>query len=46
VRVELSDETFTGTAADVTDDGHLLVDIGMCLRTVSAGDVIHLRPAR
>src|SRR5207248_80730 len=45
VRVELSDETFTGTAADVSDDGHLLVDIGMCLRTVSAGDVVHLRPA-
>jgi BirA family biotin operon repressor/biotin-[acetyl-CoA-carboxylase] ligase len=43
VRVELSDETFTGTAADVSDDGHLLVDIGMCLRTVTAGDVIHLR---
>jgi BirA family biotin operon repressor/biotin-[acetyl-CoA-carboxylase] ligase len=45
VRVELSDETFTGTASDVTDEGHLLVDIGMCLRTVSAGDVVHLRPA-
>jgi BirA family biotin operon repressor/biotin-[acetyl-CoA-carboxylase] ligase len=44
VRVELSDETFTGTASDVDDDGHLLVDIGMCLRTVSAGDVVHLRP--
>ena len=43
VRVELSDETFTGTAADVDDDGHLLVDVGMCLRTVSAGDVVHLR---
>ena len=43
VRVELADETFTGTAADVSDDGHLLVDIGMCLRTVTAGDVIHVR---
>ena len=43
VRVELADETFTGTGADVDDDGHLLVDIGMCLRTVTAGDVIHLR---
>jgi BirA family biotin operon repressor/biotin-[acetyl-CoA-carboxylase] ligase len=43
VRVELADETFTGTAADVDDDGHLLVDIGMCLRTVTAGDVVHLR---
>ena len=44
VRVELGDETFTGTAADVSDDGHLLVDVGMCLRTVAAGDVVHLRP--
>jgi len=44
VRIELPDETFTGTAADVSDDGHLLVDIGMCLRTVTAGDVVHLRP--
>jgi BirA family biotin operon repressor/biotin-[acetyl-CoA-carboxylase] ligase len=43
VRVELADETFTGTAADVNDDGHLLVDVGMCLRTVTAGDVVHLR---
>jgi BirA family biotin operon repressor/biotin-[acetyl-CoA-carboxylase] ligase len=45
VRVELPDETFTGVAADVTDDGHLLVDVGTCLRTVVAADVIHLRPA-
>ena len=44
VRVDLADESFTGTAADITDDGHLLVDIGTCLRTVTAGDVIHLRP--
>lgn len=44
VRVDLADESFTGTAADVTDDGHLLVDVGMCTRTVTAGDVIHLRP--
>ncbi len=43
VRVELADETFTGTAADVNDEGHLLVDVGMCLRTVTAGDVVHLR---
>jgi BirA family biotin operon repressor/biotin-[acetyl-CoA-carboxylase] ligase len=43
VRVELADETFTGRAADVDDDGHLLVDVGVCLRTVSAGDVVHLR---
>ena len=44
VRVDLVDESFTGTAADITDDGHLLVDVGMCLRTVTAGDVVHLRP--
>jgi BirA family biotin operon repressor/biotin-[acetyl-CoA-carboxylase] ligase len=43
VRVELADETFDGTAADIDDDGHLLVEVGMCLRTVAAGDVIHLR---
>jgi BirA family transcriptional regulator, biotin operon repressor / biotin---[acetyl-CoA-carboxylase] ligase len=43
VRVELIDETFTGTAADVNDDGHLLVDVGTCLRTVTAADVVHLR---
>lgn len=45
VRIELADETFTGVAADITDDGHLLVDVGACLRTVTAGDVVHLRPA-
>ena len=44
VRVDVADESFTGTAADITDDGHLLVDVGMCLRTVTAGDVVHLRP--
>lgn len=44
VRVDLADESFTGTAADITDDGHLLVDVGMCIRTITAGDVVHLRP--
>ena len=43
VRVQLIDETFTGTAADIDDNGHLLVDVGMCVRTVTAGDVVHLR---
>ncbi len=43
VRVELADEAFAGVAADVDDDGHLLVDVGTCLRTVAAGDVIHVR---
>ena len=44
VRVDLHDESFTGTAADVTDDGHLIVETDACLRTISAGDVVHLRP--
>jgi len=43
VRVSLADETFTGTATDVTVEGHLIVDVGTCLRTVAAGDVVHLR---
>jgi BirA family biotin operon repressor/biotin-[acetyl-CoA-carboxylase] ligase len=43
VRVELVDEVFTGRALDVDDDGHLLVDVGACVRTVTAGDVVHLR---
>lgn len=43
VRVELAEETFAGVAADVDHEGHLLVDVGMCLRTVAAGDVVHLR---
>ena len=43
VRVELADETFTGNAADVADDGLLLVETAVCLREVSAGDVVHLR---
>jgi BirA family biotin operon repressor/biotin-[acetyl-CoA-carboxylase] ligase len=44
VRVELTDESFTGTATDLTDAGQLLVTTDACLRTVSAGDVVHLRP--
>jgi BirA family biotin operon repressor/biotin-[acetyl-CoA-carboxylase] ligase len=43
VRVELSDESFIGRALDVDDSGHLLVDVGACIRTVAAGDVVHLR---
>ena len=45
VRVELADETFTGTATDITDQGHLMVETAVCLREVAAGDVVHLRPA-
>ena len=43
VRVELAEETVTGTVADLTDEGHLLLDVGACLRTVTAGDVVHVR---
>jgi BirA family biotin operon repressor/biotin-[acetyl-CoA-carboxylase] ligase len=41
VRVELGSETFEGIARDITDEGHLVVDD----RTVTVGDVVHLRPA-
>lgn len=41
VRVELPDGSFEGTATDITDAGHLVVDG----REVSAADVVHLRGA-
>ncbi len=43
VRVSLSGEVFTGTAIDITPEGHLVVDTGSGARTVAAGDVVHLR---
>jgi BirA family biotin operon repressor/biotin-[acetyl-CoA-carboxylase] ligase len=44
VRVELPDDaTFTGTAVDVDDRGRLRVDVGHGIRTVEAGDVVHVR---
>lgn len=43
VRVELIDEKFEGTALDVTDEGTLLVATRACVRTVDAGDVVHVR---
>jgi BirA family biotin operon repressor/biotin-[acetyl-CoA-carboxylase] ligase len=45
VRVEMPDpaDTFTGVAADVDDDGHLLVETEVCLKTVVAADIVHLR---
>jgi len=43
VRVDLADESFTGMALDVDESGHLLVDVGVCIRTVTAGDVVHVR---
>jgi BirA family biotin operon repressor/biotin-[acetyl-CoA-carboxylase] ligase len=44
VRAELPGETLLGRAADVTREGHLVVDTDDGRRTVSAGDVVHLRP--
>lgn len=41
VRVDLGSEQIEGMAQDVTPDGHLLVDG----REITAGDVVHLRPA-
>ncbi|QRP45152.1 biotin--[acetyl-CoA-carboxylase] ligase [Amycolatopsis sp. FDAARGOS 1241] len=47
VRVELpGDATLTGRAADIDSSGRLLVDAADGRRvTVSAGDVVHVRPA-
>lgn len=45
VRVELAEESFVGTAADLTREGHLVVDADGGRRAVAAGDVVHLRPA-
>lgn len=43
VLVELADESFTGRALDVDDEGCLIVSTQVCLRTVAAGDLVHLR---
>jgi len=43
VRVELPGESFEGTAVGLTEEGHLVVEVGGELRTVIAGDVVHLR---
>jgi BirA family biotin operon repressor/biotin-[acetyl-CoA-carboxylase] ligase len=45
VRVELADSGFEGIAVDLTAEGHLVVDAGGQLRTVVAGDVVHVRPS-
>ncbi|MDA8397790.1 MAG: biotin--[acetyl-CoA-carboxylase] ligase [Actinomycetota bacterium] len=43
VRVELSDgEIISGHVLDISNQGHLLVELDSCIRTVSAGDVEHL----
>jgi BirA family transcriptional regulator, biotin operon repressor / biotin---[acetyl-CoA-carboxylase] ligase len=47
VRVERPDGgVLTGTAAHVTDDGHLVVDTGRGRVAVAVGDVVHVRPSR
>lgn len=43
IRVELTEESFAGTATAVQDDGALLVDTDRGPRRVIAGDVVHLR---
>ncbi len=46
VRVELADAVLVGTAVDLAVDGSLVVeDDQRVRRTVSVGDVVHLRPA-
>ena len=46
VRVDLGADDVEGTAVDVTDDGHLVVEtLEGERRTFAVGDVVHLRPA-
>jgi len=46
VRVELAGGgSLTGTAVGLTGSGHLVVETGRGPREVTAGDVVHLRPA-
>jgi BirA family biotin operon repressor/biotin-[acetyl-CoA-carboxylase] ligase len=46
VRVDLGADDVTGTAVDITADGHLLVDTDEGdRRTIAVGDVVHLRNA-
>lgn len=45
VRVDLGTSDVEGTAVDVTDDGHLVVEtVEGERRTFAVGDVVHLRP--
>jgi BirA family biotin operon repressor/biotin-[acetyl-CoA-carboxylase] ligase len=44
VRVELAAEAVIGVATEIDDAGHLVVLTSAGPRTVSAGDVVHLRP--
>jgi len=45
VRVELASETVLGRATGIDDAGHLVVETPHGLRTLAAGDVVHLRPS-
>jgi len=46
VRVDLGADDVEGTAVDITEDGHLVVEtLEGHRRTFAAGDVVHLRPA-
>ena len=45
IRVELAGEAISGVAREIDDAGQLVVQTATGRRTVSAGDVIHLRPA-
>jgi BirA family biotin operon repressor/biotin-[acetyl-CoA-carboxylase] ligase len=45
VRVDLGADDVEGTAVDVTDDGHLVVEtLEGGRRTLAVGDVVHVRP--
>jgi BirA family transcriptional regulator, biotin operon repressor / biotin---[acetyl-CoA-carboxylase] ligase len=44
VRVEMASEAVVGVATELDDAGHLVVRTAAGPRTVSAGDVVHLRP--
>ena len=45
VRIDLGADDLQGTAVDITDEGHLVVDtVEGDRRTIAVGDVVHLRP--
>ena len=44
ISVEMEEDSFEGVALDIAPTGELLVAIESCVRAVSAGDVIHIRP--
>jgi BirA family biotin operon repressor/biotin-[acetyl-CoA-carboxylase] ligase len=44
IRVELAAEAVSGVASEIDDAGRLIVQTATGPRTVSAGDVVHLRP--